>query len=636
MRQSRLERINLFYPKFLAKYYFKKYLKDKEKYSWIENNLKASRLPLTLPEFLAIVTFYTLLFIPLAVFLSYGAYIVSGSVYSFLTNAIPFYFGVANGKQIFSILVSLAVGVLTILIARSLLLRVPSIIARGRKAKIDATLYHVASLMLGMTKGGTPLLDMFRTIAEERHVTGEIGKEFAIIVRNVTVFGKDIVTSIREVASTTPSQKFRDFLEDLASVLEGGSSLSEFLEFKISHLTEERERAYELYVSSYEILAEIYVALLIVAPLFSLIVFVVMNMMNEDTMNLMRAIVYLYIPLGGLAFIYLVKSSKLLEEERWKGERVSEVFLHATVSGNGVSRLKRRSGVKLFVKKALRWIDRSIKMKSFLRNPKLSFIFSVPIALTFFLIFYKELRIESALIFSFILAILPYTILYEYASYKLKRLEKYLPDFLRGLGSLNESGLNIVTAIKVMSSSQLGVLTEEVQRIRRDIEWGKLVTEALERFEERVGSTIVSKVVSIINRALMATSNVRAAIFAAATDVELLLDFRERLKNAMFSYMVIIYVTFGVFLFTVVVILQNFISVFSNFSAAQLAGAYFNPPNLDELSTLFYHASLINALVNGIIAGVMSEETISAGLKHSIFLMLACLFVFAFIVGVGL
>ncbi len=633
MRRSRLERTQIFYPKRLAKYYFGKYLKSKEKYAWIEKNLKASRLPLTLPEFLAVATFYTLLSIPLAVFVAYRVFVASGNVYSRVLAA---NFEIPVGKLVFATTLSLISGILTILLIRSLLLRIPSIIARSRRAKIDATLYHVVSLMLGMTKGGTPLIDMFRTIAEERHVTGEIGKEFAIIVRNIVVFGKDVITSIREVASTTPSQKFRDFLEDLASVLEGGSSLSEFLEFKISHLAEERERAYELYVSSYEILAEIYVALLIVAPLFSLIVFVVMNMMNEDTMNLMRAIVYLYIPLGGLAFVYLIKSSKLLEEEKWKGERISEIFLHATVSGNGASRLRRKSGVKVFLKKVARWMERAIKMRTFLRNPKLSFLFSVPLAVVFFLVASRGMRIESSLTLAFVLAVLPYTLLYEYSSYKLRKLERYLPDFLRGLGSLNESGLNVVTAIKVMSSSQLGVLTEEVQRMRRDIEWGKLVTEALERFEERVGSTIVSKVVSIINRALMATSNVRAAIFAAATDVELLLDFRERLKNAMFSYMVIIYVTFGVFLFTVVVILQNFISVFSNFSVTQIAGTYFNPPNLEEMTTLFYHASLINALVNGIIAGVMSEETISAGLKHSVFLMVVCLLVFAFVVGVGL
>ncbi len=636
MRQSKLEKVPVFYPKFLARHYFRKYLKNKDAYAWLDRNLKASRLPLTVPEFLAIVNFYTLLSLPIAVALSYVTYAFSENIYVAFAKTVATPFEIPNGKQIFSVLLPVVVGALTLLLVRSLLLRIPSMIARSRKAKIDATLYHVASLMLGMAKGGTPLIDLFRTIAEERHVTGEIGKEFAIIVRNITVFGKDIITSIREVASTTPSQKFRDFLEDLASVLEGGSSLSEFLEFKISHLTEERERAYELYVSSYEILAEIYVALLIVAPLFSLIVFVVMNMMSENTINLMRGMVYLYIPLGGAAFIYLIKSSKLLEEEKWKGERRSEIFLHATISGNGVSRLKRKSGVAMFVKRVVGKIEKSIRMKTFLRDPKLSFVFSVPAALLFFLAFSGKLRIENLLTFSFVIAVLPYTILYEYGSYKLKKLEKHLPDFLRGLGSLNESGLNVVTAIRVMSSSQLGVLSEEVQKIRRDIEWGKLVTEALERFEERVGSTIVSKVVSIINRALMATSNVRAAIFAAATDVELLLDFRERLKNAMFSYMVIIYVTFGVFLFTVVVILQNFIAVFSNFSTAGISGTYFNPPNLAQLTTLFYHASLINAFVNGIIAGVMSEETISSGLKHSIFLMIVCLFVFAFVVGVGL
>ncbi|ADC65685.1 Type II secretion system F domain protein [Ferroglobus placidus DSM 10642] len=632
---SKLEHISIFYPKVLAKYYFKKYLKNKSNYEWLEGSLRASRIPLTVPEFLAVVNFYTILSIPLAIFLSYLSYLISEDVYGFVVNVIPVRLGIPNPKFFFSLGLASLIALLTLLVVRNILLRIPSFIARSRKAKIDATLYHVASLMLGMAKGGTPLLELFRTVAEERHVTGEVGKEFSIIVRNVTVFGKDIITSIKEVAATTPSQKLRDFLEDLAGVLEGGSSLSEFLEFKIAHLAEERERAYQLYISSYEILAEIYVAMLIVAPLFSLIVFVVMNMIGESTINLMKAMVYLYIPIGGLFFVYLVKSSKLLEEKKWRGESVVEVYLHATVNGKS-SRLKRKSGIVVFMKRASKWLERAIKMRAFLRNPKLIFLLSIPAAAVFAAVFFKVMKMESLLTFSFVIATLPYVLLYEYRSYKLRKLEKHLPDFLRGLGSLNESGLNIVTAIKVLSATQLGVLTEEVRKIRKDIEWGRLVTEALERFEDRVGSSLVSKVVSIINKALMATSNVKAAILAAAADVELLLDFRERLKNAMFTYMVIIYVTFAVFLFTVVVVLQNFISVFSNISVGQITGIYFNPPDLANLTSLFYHASLINALVNGIIAGVMSEESVSAGLKHSIILMLTSLLVFAYVVGVGI
>ena len=610
---------DVYAPKFLVRYFRKRYKLDKNRYHELEKNLRSCRFPVTVPKYLAIATFYPLLLSPAFFLMGYGIGILIAS-----------YFGFEALQWIVAVLMAAVLTILT----RFLILVYPKLYASHRRRQIEVVFPHVVNMMLGMSKGGIPVLEMCRVIAEEVSVTGEVGKEFAAIVNGVEMFHKDLISAMRYVASTTPSQRFADFLEDFVSVIEGSGKLSEFLDFKSKHLMDEREKYQDLFLNSLGILAEIYVAALVVAPLFMLIILVVMGMLGNATMQFMKLLIYLYMPLGGLAFIWLLSSMMGEQEIKWTGERIRKSRLIARVSDNGrkpgftyPSPLKRFS---LRISKSLKALIGDLGI--FVYKPEYSFYFTLP-AFAILLLFLR-LNLETIFILFLIVTVAPYAVLVEVRNRRVRKIEEYIPDFLKQLASLNESGLNIVSAIRILSASNLGVLTSEIIKIRKDLEWGMLLSDALKRFERRIGSMVVTKVTSILLRAMEAAGTVKDALFTAATDAQLYLELRNRVRNEMFVYIVVIYMTFGVFLFTIFVLSKNFVEIFSNMNVPSTVHTQFQIPDLEALSKLFYHTSLINGTVSGLIAGLMGEGELRAGLKHALLLAIVTFFVFNFLVGV--
>jgi len=640
-KPDELERLGIFVPAVLVKYYRRAYEKNPAKFKDLERALISARIPMTAPKYAAIATFYTFLASPILAIMSLW---ISEAIYLAYTSfsGLPVGVGLPVTKSALKDVIrtfsQVIAFILLFYLVRTLILRYPSLYAAQRRSKIDSTLPHVVNIMLGMAKGGSSPLEIFRTVAEERAITGEVGKEFSIVVRDVDFFHKDIISALRNVANTTPSYKLSEFLEDLISVLEGGGRLSEFLQFKSSHYIEERERYHEIFLNSMGVLAEIYVSVFVVAPLFALIIFVVMGMLGEEIERLMMAMVYIYIPAGGLAFLWLVYSMIKGEKVEWTAEKLRPITIKARVlevERDPGFRIKK--GLVASIMRTFVRLRRTLNLSLFLYKPEYLLYLTLPVSLLLLAFGFNRLRLETILIALFALNAFPYTIANEIRSFRVRRLENELPEFLKQLASLNESGLTIVAALRVLSTTNLGALTSEVINIRKDIEWGRLVTEALQRFEARVGSAVVSKVVSILIKALESTDNIKAALFTAATDAEMYLEFRKRMSNEMFVYTIIVYMTFAVFLFTIVVLSENFISIFTKIETPQtFTGASFSLPDVKMLTRLFYHTTILNGFFSGLVAGVMGSGSIRAGIKHSLLMVVTSLVVFHQFLGVSL
>ena len=115
------------------------------------------------------------------------------------------------------------------------------------------------------------------------------------------------------------------------------------------------------------------------------------------------------------------------------------------------------------------------------------------------------------------------------------------------------------------------------------------------------------------------------------------LEFRKRMSNEMFVYTVIVYMTFAVFLFTILVLSKNFISIFTKIETPQtFTGASFTLPDVKMLTRLFYHTTLLNGFFSGLVAGVMGGGSVRAGIKHSLLMVVASLIVFYYFLGVSL
>ncbi|MFP3945596.1 MAG: type II secretion system F family protein [Halobacteriota archaeon] len=636
LKRVYLKSINLYVPPFLTRYYKRKYKEEKYKYHSLERNLKACRMPVTVAKYMAIAAFYPLFLLPgfLIVGLILGQ-ALSGPVSEM--GLLPGYQftlpGFLSGHEILLIQIGMitAFTLLLTYLTRFAILQYPKIYASQRKQNIEVIFPHAVNMMLGMAKGGTPILKILKVISEEKNVTGEVGEEMGVIVTKVEMFHNDVVKAIREVAHTTPSEVFSDFLDDLVSVLEGSDKVGEFLEYKSKNLLDEKEKYQSLFLNTLGVMAEVYVSILVVAPLFLIIIFVVMGMLGEANQRLMTLIIYLYMPAGGIMFLLMISSMMKGFEVEWTGERLKKFPVTATVIKKQETEFTYEGKPKKGFKKLMKGLRSIITdLQVFVSRPDYIFYITIPLSVAS-IPFIFGWEIETIFFYLMVLNAIPYAFLAELKKRRVRKIEERIPDFLKQLASLNESGLNVVVAIRMLSSSNLGVLTKEIVKIRKDLEWGMLLPHALKRFETRAGSATVTQVTSILLRAMEASGTVKNALFTAARDAQLYMRLRQNVKNEMFVYVVVIYMTFGVFLFTILILSKNFLQVMPSGSTFQeFPAAQFNIPDTDRLTRLFYHTSLINGAFGGFVAGLMGEGEMKSGLKHAIIMVSIAFIAFRF------
>jgi flagellar protein FlaJ len=119
-------------------------------------------------------------------------------------------------------------------------------------------------------------------------------------------FGRDMITAVRRTAARTPSEQFKTFGENLASVLQSGQNLPGFLRDQYERYQDEAVDRQEDILELLATIAEAYVTILVAGTLFLMTILLVFGLTTTQTIGFLRLLAYLLIPLGNLLFmIYL-------------------------------------------------------------------------------------------------------------------------------------------------------------------------------------------------------------------------------------------------------------------------------------------------------------------------------------------
>ncbi|MET1124644.1 MAG: type II secretion system F family protein [Archaeoglobaceae archaeon] len=620
----------LYVPDFFVRFVRRRF--SEAKHRELVKALEAARLEVSPARFYAISLFYALLAVVPGALLGFLIASVLPESLEFpfrlpeisapVKVSLPFRFEVSS--SIFVLLFA----VIAFFLTRYLILSYPFYSAKLRAGKIDAVMPHAVNTMLGMIKGGVSLYAAFKFVAENRQIFDELSREFEKIVTLVEVFGYDLVSAIHFVADTTPSFRLQTFLSNLLNVYESGGDVVEYLRSKSEQLLTERETIYNVIFETLQIFSEIYLALFVVAPLFFLITLVVFQIMGSTALEIYRYAIYILVPFGSLVVALLVQNT-LPGEKRIivKVERFEEPLIF---------RIKKEKPEFRF-SRFRRFLNR---VKSFLLQPFSEDVYALSFRAVFFYILlppaafaafaHDKLSLDEVVFFSAVALIAPSIVFVEYRNRVIRKIERELPDFLKQLASLNEAGLNVVEALRRLSEAELGVLSKEIRATKRAIEWGELVTSAFKKLEARVNSELVSRAMSILVKSIEATPNVRDALAITSTYSELEVVAKDRIRAQMFMYVIIIYLAFAVFLYTSYILLANMLSVFGNLNVA--AGGVTLSVNIGEIKKTFFETSLIVGAFSGLIAGVIGEGRVEAGLKHLLILLVMTYAFFKYIV----
>ncbi len=638
MRWKKLEAVERFVaplPSPVIKFSRWYYNRRKVKFFQLEKSLKSARMPIHPHVLLGMAIFYGFI---IAFVLSLFLYLIIPPIsfsFSFFAERSPVYLGLGINWPYFNLrLLSIPVFFIVWGLIYYIVLSYPSFVVSFRKSNIDTNLPHVVNMLLAASKGGLPIIEMIKTVAEETYITQECGKEFAEVVKRVTLFNEDLISAMRYVAGTTPSVRFSNFLEDFISVIESGGKIEEFLRLRSKYFLEEKERFERAFLDTLEAFAEVYLAVFVVAPLFLIITLVVMGMMGESIRELLNIVVYLFVPLGSIMFILMMRSI-ISSRGKWVSKKLTEVsFLFTNIIPEKEPEFVLPSKFKYHIGRLKLAIERILRERSiYVLKPYYVLIFTIPASLMVINGIKSVSSMEALVVYFLAINMIPYSIFYEIRTARLRKVESLMPDFLRQMASLNEAGMNAIEAIRVLSSANLGILTKEVVKIRRDVEWGKLITDAFKKFEQRVGSALISKVISMLVKALETSYNIRGALTTSADSAYLEVESWKRLRREMLIYVMLVYISYGVFLFTVVVMVNNFIGVLAGIESSKIPQGALSIPDLDYLNRIFFHTALIGGFFSGLVAGLMGEGDVRSGLKHSAILLLITLFVFKIFIG---
>lgn len=528
-----------------------------------------------------------------------------------------------------------------------LLLRYPGMMKNNRSVRINLTLHNGVSYMYAMRRGGSEILPIFKSLSDNADIYGEVAYECRQVVRDTEYFGIDVVSAIRNLSLSTPSAKFKDFLEDFISIIESGGNVGNFLGSRLRVYQDDAQFEQKQFLSILQLVAESYVTIFVAGPLFLIIIMVVVGLMGQTDTVQLSVIVYGLIPIGSLIFIIFVDMISLHTDKARR--TVRQVPLHEYRDVHVVkdeddagrfSHLYRRDQwkhIREFVRHPMGW---------FMIDVKRTFLVTVPLMICYLAFIYLAVPqyqdvelylnvVDDHLIIALLIVLVPYAVFFELWRRKAGSIEESIPEFLSRLSGINRVGLTPARAIAVLEKTNLGMISYEIHRIKLDLDWGGLFSDALVRFEHRVQTAAIARNVTLITKASEMTSDISEILMIASNDARMSETLkRERLAD-MITYIIVIYLAFGVFVFVVVILDWNFLSVLEGVTAGEglenvpaASMAITEASTLVIISRLLFHACLVSAFFSGLIAGQMGEGSVNAGVKHAVIMLVIALIIF--------
>ncbi len=214
------------------------------------------------------------------------------------------------------------------------------------------------------------------------------------------------------------------------------------------------------------------------------------------------------------------------------------------------------------------------------------------------------------------------------AAYEIRRryvssVEKQMPELLREIADMRDIGMTLQGAIALISGNKTGVLSSEVKIVAKELEYGSQLSGALVRMEERIGLVTVKRAISLLVKASEVTDYIREILTIAIADLEHYIKMKSKRLNVSFVYLAVIYLSFGIYLYSAYQMNVAFISSFS---------AYNLTFDITANKADMFHLGMILAFFSGIMAGQMSSNSILCGLKHSVILLIATIVTFIYLI----
>lgn len=212
----------------------------------------------------------------------------------------------------------------------------------------------------------------------------------------------------------------------------------------------------------------------------------------------------------------------------------------------------------------------------------------------------------------------PYALIQTIERTRLLARDARLPDFLTDLASLHKAGLTLPDSLTTTAQGNYGPLDPIIRQAADQVRWNIPVLTALENLKRRVGTPIAERILAVVLEAGRTGGNVPEVLELAAEHSRRTVNLRDQRRRAMAMYTIITYVASVIFVGVCLALHLIFVpKMIEAFSGTGGALGLATLPTAPAFRSLFYTAALVQSIGNGLIAGVMSDGKVLAGLKHA-------------------
>ena len=151
------------------------------------------------------------------------------------------------------------------------------------------------------------IIDIFKLLNKEKRF-GAINKEISYLLILINNFGYDILSALLELAQKTPSEKFKEFLYGLISVIRSGGSLKDFAKIYAKQNLEEYEIQLKEYNEKVNLWVTFYAFFFITFPMILLILAFLFSIASGN-INILNSLLFFFliiIPFSYITYLYMI------------------------------------------------------------------------------------------------------------------------------------------------------------------------------------------------------------------------------------------------------------------------------------------------------------------------------------------
>ncbi|MDD5416710.1 MAG: type II secretion system F family protein [Candidatus Aenigmarchaeota archaeon] len=259
--------------------------------------------------------------------------------------------------------------------------------------------------------------------------------------------------------------------------------------------------------------------------------------------------------------------------------------------------------------------------------------------------------IGNFILLALMIGVIPYILISYFEYQKIRVIEDQMPVFLLDLAETQKAGMGLPDALKTVSKTDYGKLTDEIKKMNDQLSWGIPLQEVLGRFAYRMRkSGTVSRVIRVINEAYSSGGDVVRTMEAISSDITTIKEAEKQRQSMMFQHVLVMYAIYFIFIGIIVGLSKTLIPMLEmNTEAAAMGGILtFQDPclacvgsnhiyciscatygftcqmfNLGGGASCYYNSlfllmAVIQGIFAGLVAGQIGENSIVAGFKHSL------------------